>query len=171
MDNDTICIEANLKKARRQWSCVAKILKREGANAVTMAKFYLTVVQSVLLYGAESWTPKQSDMKRLRSFHHRASRYMTGVHIKKLNDKEWVYPDHQRLLKMCGMLEIERYIEARRSTLEGYLKTIHPTLWDEVRTFRPPARNSAKVLWWKQVTLNKRELRMIKKEWLGKEGD
>ena len=94
---------------------------------------------------------------------------MTGVHIKKISDKEWVYPDHRMLLKKCRMLEIERYLEARRSTLKGYLKTIHPTLWYEVLTVRPPARNSNKVLWWNQTTLTKRELKEIREEWLREE--
>ena len=40
-------------------------MKREGANAKTMAKFYLAVVQAVLLYGSESWTIKKRDWRRL----------------------------------------------------------------------------------------------------------
>ena len=55
-DDDSTCITTNLKKARSQWSSISNILKREGANAVTMSKFYRAIVQSVLLYGADSWT-------------------------------------------------------------------------------------------------------------------
>ena len=68
-DNDTPCIDFNLKKARGQWNSIAKILKREGANAKCMARFYITVVQSVLLYGADSWTVSKRDHNKLQSFH------------------------------------------------------------------------------------------------------
>ena len=64
-----------------------------------MARFYLAVVQAVLLYGADSWALTQRDMKFLTAFHHRAIRFMTGQHIKKINDKEWFYPNHGELLK------------------------------------------------------------------------
>ena len=54
-DKDGGCIEERLKKTRQQWNCVARILKEEGTNARCMSKFYLAIVQAVLLYGSESW--------------------------------------------------------------------------------------------------------------------
>ena len=85
-DGDSICIQTQLKKARQRWYSIAKILKREGADAVCMARFYLTVVQAVLLYGADSWVVTDKDMLKLKSFHQRAIRHMTGAHIQKLNE-------------------------------------------------------------------------------------
>ena len=41
MENDT---DKQLRKAKDRWNCVAKILKREGACARTMTRFYLLVV-------------------------------------------------------------------------------------------------------------------------------
>ena len=81
-----------------------------------MARFYITVVQAVLLYGAESWTITQKNMIKLRSFHNRAIRYMTGQHIRK-NEEEWSYPVHEELLAKCRLFPIETYIERRRGTL------------------------------------------------------
>ena len=68
-DDNTACIDNNIKKARRQWNSISKILKREGANAPTMAKFYLAVVQAVLLYGSNSWTITKNNWRKLQSFH------------------------------------------------------------------------------------------------------
>ena len=128
-----------------------------------MARFYLAVVQAILSYGADSWALKRRDVKRLDAFHRKSVRFMTGQHIRKSKEGVWEYPDHEILLKKCGMVRIERYIEARRSTLRGYLEKFNTTLWDEVRTVRPPARNSKKVLWWTQEITSKKELRkMIK---------
>ena len=160
-DNDSNCIMTNIKKARKQWASIAKLLKREGANAVTMARFYITVVQSILLYGAESWTPKQTDMSKLRSFHHRAVRYMTGIHIVK-KEEEWIIPDHEVLLKKCRLLEIEHYLEARRYTLKGYMEENHPTFFDDISDISPPAKNNKKILWWNQATLTKQEMNILK---------
>ena len=64
-----------IRKARGKWNAIGKILKREGASAKTMAKFYLTVVQAVLLYGSDSWTVTKANGKRLEAFHHRAVEY------------------------------------------------------------------------------------------------
>ena len=66
---DTTCIVRRISKARQRWGSVAKILKREGACSKVMAKFYLAVVQAVLLYGSDSWIITDRDWKRLRSFH------------------------------------------------------------------------------------------------------
>ena len=72
-----------MKKARQRWGCVAKVIKREGASAKIMGRFYLAVVQAVLLYGSDSWVINERDWKRLRSFHKRSIRHMTGEHIRK----------------------------------------------------------------------------------------
>ena len=53
-DSDSLCIQSQINKARARWNGIAKVLKREGANAKTMGRFYLAVVQAVLLYGSGS---------------------------------------------------------------------------------------------------------------------
>ena len=87
-----------------------------------MGKIYLAVVQAVLLYGADSWIVSTRNMQLLRSFHHRAARYMTGQHIKKQGDGTWEYPDHDSLLRKCGLFPMKTYIERRRGTLRKYLE-------------------------------------------------
>ena len=42
--DDTECIDHWIRSARKQWAAISKILKREGANAKTIGKFYLAVV-------------------------------------------------------------------------------------------------------------------------------
>ena len=77
----------------------------------------MTVVQTILLYGADSWTITKRNMKRLEAFHHRAVRYMTGQHIRKNADGSWDYPDHEKLERECGLFSIDTYIRRRRGTL------------------------------------------------------
>ena len=67
-DDDTKCIDLQLKCAKKKWNCIAAILKRQGANAEVMSRFYLCIVQAVLLYGSESWTVTKRNMKKTGIF-------------------------------------------------------------------------------------------------------
>ena len=60
-DDDTLSIEDQLKRAKRRWGRISKVLKRDGANATVMARFYMAIVQAVLLYGADLWTITQDE--------------------------------------------------------------------------------------------------------------
>jgi hypothetical protein len=83
-DGDLPAVEGNLHRARQRWGMIARILSQEGTNAKVMATFYKAVVQSVLLYGSESWVLSEKMMSSLRSFHRR--------HIKKNPVGSWSYP-------------------------------------------------------------------------------
>ena len=150
-DCDTPCIQVQLQRARRRWRDVARVLKREGANARAMATFYIAIVQAVLLYGADSWTITDRDRGALERFHKRAVRHITGKHIRCDAQGEWTYPDHDALLRTCGLAPMTVYIERRRGTLRSYLQECKTDLFREVQTLRPPARDPQRVLWWKQA--------------------
>ena len=149
-DDDTKCIESALEKARRQWNGIGNMLKREGANAEIMGRFYITIVMSVLLYGSESWTITGKNLAKLKSFHNRALRYMTGKHIKKENENKWTYPEHEELRKTCKLETIETYIQRRRGTLRKYLEEKRKNFFRSIQKVRAPSKQSNKILWWKQ---------------------
>ena len=152
------------KKARQKWQRLPKILKREGANATTMARFYQTIVQAVLLYGAGSWTVSKRNMDKLERFHNRAIRHMTGKHIKKEMDGTWTYPNHEELRRKCKLQPIERYVERRRGTLRRYLEEYKPELMREITRMTRPARDPNKILWWEQRWLSKRKMNRLSLE-------
>ena len=165
-DDDTECINAQLKSARQRWNCIARILKREGANSKCMAKFYLTVVQAVLLYGADTWVVSKRNMGKLRSFHLRAIRHMTGQHIRKI-EKGWEYPNHEELMKKCKLFDIEVYIERRRGTLRKYLEENRKELLEKAQGIGRHCRNVNKIFWWNQKYVEKKEMdEMQKNMWL-----
>ena len=149
-DDDSKCIEQQLKRARARWNNVAQILKREGANAPTMARFYKAIIQAVLLYGSESWTITKLNWDRLRSFHKRAIRYMTTTHIRKISEDRWEYPDSEALREKCKLETIETYIKRRRWTLRKYLLKNRKELLEKAEKMYVPARNVHKILLWKQ---------------------
>ena len=164
-DSDTKCIKDNLNRARARWNSVAKILKREGASAVCMGKFYLAIVQSVLLYGADSWVVTKRDWRILRSFHRRAVRYMTNSHIRKLEGDRWRYPNHGELEFQCGLFDIDTYIKRRRGTLREYLEKNRVDLLRGAEVEAKHSGDAHKVLWWEQEWIEKDEMKEYQKFW------
>ena len=153
-DNDSKCILENIMKAKQRWNRIAHILKREGANAACMGKIYQVNLQAVLLYGADSWTIDNRNMRKLQSFHRRVVRHITGKHIMKVGDT-WEYPNHNELFDIAKLLPIERYIERRRGTLRRYFKNTRPELLAEAEATPTHCYGPNKVLWWNQVCIEK----------------
>lgn len=164
-DDDTLAINHNLRKARGQWSSIANILKREGASAICMAKFYLTVVQEVLLYGDDSWTITRSNYQKLQSFHRRATRYMTNKHLRKREDDTWYYPDHDSLLRKCRLFPIETYVKRRRGMLRRYLEDKKTSLLREAEKCGRHCKDVHKILWWQQAYLQPKDLSGLSNLW------
>ena len=59
-DDDWPAVAGNLKKAQKIWGRLSRILGMEGATARISGTFFKSVVQQVLLFGAETWvvTPR-----------------------------------------------------------------------------------------------------------------
>ena len=53
-DNDVPAMRRNLKKARRTWGRLRKVLEKEEVVPKVAGMFYQAVVASVLLYGSEA---------------------------------------------------------------------------------------------------------------------
>ena len=60
----------NLRKARRRWGMVERVMERTGAPVQTWGYMYKAVVQSVILYVREIWVVTGDMLKVLEGFHH-----------------------------------------------------------------------------------------------------
>ena len=87
---------------------------------------------------------------------------MTGSHIRKLRDGRWTYPNHEELLKECGLLEIDSYIERRRGTLRQYMETNRLEL---LKSAEETKKHAQKILWWDQPFLTKTDMINKSKFW------
>jgi hypothetical protein len=85
-----------------------------------MSTFYKVIVQSVLLYGSESWVLTKYMVGKLNSFHHMCARFITGRHIQQIGE-EWIYPNTQETLQQANLLTIQEYIHKRRQTVKDYV--------------------------------------------------
>ena len=54
-DDDWPAVIWNLTKARAVWRIMTRILSREGARPQVSGFFFKSVVQLVLIFGAETW--------------------------------------------------------------------------------------------------------------------
>ena len=52
---DTQAVRGNLKKARRVWARISRVLRVENASPRVCGMFYKGTVQSMLLFGSETW--------------------------------------------------------------------------------------------------------------------
>ena len=68
-DEDWLVIIQNILRARQVWGRLGKLLRREGADPIISEKFYCTVVQTVLLFGSETWVLTLAMMKKLEFVH------------------------------------------------------------------------------------------------------
>jgi hypothetical protein len=114
-DDDRPAMRKNLQKAQGVWSRLARLLSRTGANTRVMARIYRAVVQSILLYGSESWVLPEDQYDILERFHKRCLRHITNKHICKGTDGEWSYPNSTELLKECNLKTIREYVSERQA--------------------------------------------------------
>ena len=54
-DDEWPAVVHNLRKVRKKWALLSRVLGREREDAQTKGLFYVVVVQVVLMYGLETW--------------------------------------------------------------------------------------------------------------------
>ena len=123
-DDDWLTVEQNLRRAREKWGRQTKILGREGEDKRTAGKFYVTVVQAVLLFRPKTWVLNPWLEKNLEGFHHRASRWVAGMVLKRQWDRTWLYPPIGAVLDIVGLEEIGLYIARLQNTVAQYIATL-----------------------------------------------
>jgi acetyltransferase-like isoleucine patch superfamily enzyme len=121
-DDDLPAVENQPKKARQVWARISRIIeKKTNCSIKIMSTFYKSIVQTILLYGSESWVLMQFIIDKLNSFHHMCARHITGRHIR-LEDDVWIYPNTRITLQQANLLTIEKYIDVRNTRFSGILE-------------------------------------------------
>jgi hypothetical protein len=84
--------------------------------------FYKAVVQTILLFGAESWVVSKHIFSALEGFHRQIARRITGqapVYLRR--EGQWSYPPIGNALEEEGMFTIVEYISRRRNRLVDFM--------------------------------------------------
>ena len=101
-----------------------------------MGYFYKAVVQAILLYGSETWTLTEGLKRQFQSFHSRVARFLTGKHIRPLEDGSWHCPPTEDVLQEAGLETVEEYILRRRQTVRGFVRHRPMYLHCQLSAFR-----------------------------------
>ena len=114
--------------------------------------FYKAVVQSVLLYGCETWVITSQVLRVLESFHHRVARRLSGMTPRYLpREDRWHYPPIAEALEAAGLFTNEHYIGVRQKTLVDNVAT-RPIL-DLCRESERQTGSPQRLWWWTQSGL------------------
>ena len=88
-DDDCPEVLRNVRKARRVWNRLGKLLRREGAEPRVSAMFYRSVVHTVLLFGAETWVLSEAMSRNMERVHVDFLRRITGQREVRQEDGTW----------------------------------------------------------------------------------
>ena len=147
-DDDLTAVESQLVKARGVWGRIGKIIKKKSlSNPRIMGIFYKVIVQTVLLYGAESWVLGTHARNKINSFHHRCSRFITGRHIS-LEGETWIYPSRVSTLAEADLLGVEDYIVSRKNTVREYAESTG--IFNRCKMTEGHICRKNRLTWWKQ---------------------
>ena len=83
-------MEQKLRQVWVKWGEMVNLLGREVADRRTAGRFYVAVMQEVIVFGSYMWviTPWMENARK--GFHHWAVRLMAGMGPKRQWDETWV---------------------------------------------------------------------------------
>ena len=123
-------------------------MRAENASPRVCGMFYKATVQSILLFGSETWNLSPVSLKSLEGFHIRAAWRMAGKRPQKRQDGKWTYPNSAAVLDKVGLKTIAHYIGIRRQHIASLIvnKPIFQSCVDGVRRRGSGVRQ----FWWAQ---------------------
>ena len=107
----------NLWKAQRRWALVGKVVSKTGAMVRAQSMLYKEAVQSVLLYGSESWVVTGEILKFLEVLKNQAAIIITEMTARRTTSEEWEWTPVAEALENSGIWTIKEYIQQRQETL------------------------------------------------------
>ena len=123
-DNDVQAVRGNLKKARKCWARISRLLRAENVSPWVAGMFYKATVQAILLFGSETWCLSPSAMRQLEGFHVRAAWRMAKDNKPSLVPvtDDWLYPVTEDVFEEVGLYSVEHYIRVRRDTIAAFIR-------------------------------------------------
>ena len=89
LDDDWPAVVGDLRKSRKSWTRLSRVLVREGVNPILSGIFFKAVVQALLLLGEEVWVMNPHMGRALGGFQHRVARRITERQPQRLVDGIW----------------------------------------------------------------------------------
>ena len=148
-DDDVQAVRNQIRKARSTWARIGQVLKGENTPPKISAKFYKAIIQSVLLYGSETWNVTGLALRQLQGFHIRAAYRMAIINVpKRGSNNTWTYPRSKDVLEECGLEPIVTYINKRRDTIAQYVAA--QPIFTQCRDAERRRGSMPRQWWWEQ---------------------
>ena len=101
-------VSARLEKAGKVYQmCRKKVFRSRALSIATKIRIFQTLVLSVLLYGAETWTVTQHDIHKLKSFQMHCFCDIPGITL-------WNQTRNTDILERTRMVPVEEQLRQRR---------------------------------------------------------
>ena len=91
VDDDWPEVVKNLSRARAVWRRMTCILRREGAAPRVSGLFFKAMVQTMLIFGSETWVVTPRMVNALGGFQAQVARCLTGQLLWRTPDDKWTY--------------------------------------------------------------------------------
>ena len=101
-DDNYTAILRNVRKARRVWNRLGKLLLREGSEPHMSTMFRLVVVQTVVLFGEEPWVLSEAMSRKMEGVHVGFLRQITGQRVLQQEDGTWRQVTAEKVLEKAG---------------------------------------------------------------------
>jgi hypothetical protein len=112
--DDTFDIEARITAATKAWGAMKSVLMNKFINRDIRTNLYMAIVVNVLLWGCDSWALKETDMKKLKSFHTKKARSLCGINMSQV---EKHHISNEDVLKRLKMMPADKLIAIRQLRL------------------------------------------------------
>ena len=120
-DDDWLEVVYNLRKVRKKWDRMSRILCGEGSDARTSGTFYKVAVQAILLFGSEIWFMTPWIGRTLGGFHHRVDLRLEGMQFKRDTEVRWEYRPLELAMASVGLDEVDTYVLRHQNTISRYI--------------------------------------------------
>ena len=90
-DDDWPAVVRNLENVRAVWRRMTRILRREGSEPRVSGFFFKYIIQSVLIFGMETWVITSRMGQVLGGFQDQVEQRLTGQLLRKRSDRKWEY--------------------------------------------------------------------------------
>ena len=152
-DNDWLALIQNLTKAREVWRIMSRILRREGDRPQVFVFLLKSVVQSVLLFGAETWVVTSHMGRVLRILQDQVAQQMTGRLPRRRSDGRWEYTLVEAAREEAAFEPMETYIRKIQNMVSQYYIAMRPIL--ELCEATERKRGGwVDMWWWEQAELD-----------------
>jgi hypothetical protein len=151
-NSDSLAVSYNLKKARCRWAQVSRVLTKQHIGSKTAGFFYKAVVQSVLLYGCETWSLSRQSITALEGFHNQVARKIARQMIHPdPNTGVWIYPPAETARAASSLFSIQHYIRTCRVYVMNWIQ--NRPIFQECRQLTGGAGGPQRRYWWNPTTL------------------